>query len=164
MRRSSIQAAILAGLSLSLGVFATGCGGTDDDAPGATHIEIKGTWGNSIFMETDVIDDDTWSAAVGDADPTVSEVVEFSNGERYAVLSGPDLTDPDKTVYSRNYWTKPENDAFYFCTATFGCETAELTATGDDDPDNKVCDAPTPDANDYGTGCNHFSWTQLAKK
>ena len=165
MIRSSLKA-LIPGLSLVLGLGLLGCAEGDiAPAPGgdADGIEIEGTWENALYGEIDVIDDESWSSDFGDG-PTVSEIVEFSNSERYAVLSGADFTDPDKTVYSRVVWTEPEGDSFYFCTATFGCETVELTATGYGDEETITCNAPMPDQTDMDKGCGGFSWTALSKK
>jgi hypothetical protein len=92
--------------------------------------------------------------------------VEFSNGERDAVLSGPDFADPEKTVYSRVVWTKPEDGSFYYCTATYGCETPDQTLAGDDDDENHVCDAPMVDETDLdGVGCGGaFPWSLLTQE
>jgi hypothetical protein len=164
MIRSSFTAVRIGLLvGLTLGAFGCAEGDIEPAAGDGAGIEIEGTWGNALFGETDVIDDESWSSDFGDG-PTVSEIVEFSNSERYAVLSGADFTDPEKTVYSRIVWTEPEGDSFYFCTATFGCETAELTATGDGDDENMICDAPMPDETDLDKGCDGFSWTQLTKQ
>ena len=165
MNRSSFLA-VIRGVYLVLGIGVVGCAEGDiAPAPGGEGdgIEIEGTWENALFGETDVINDESWSSDFGDG-PSVSEIVEFSNSERYAVLSGADFADPEKTVYSRVVWTEPEGDSFYFCTATFGCETPELTATGDGDDENMTCDAPTPDAPDMDKGCGGFPWTELSKQ
>jgi hypothetical protein len=165
MNRLSFQTVITWSLSAALSAFSVGCEEGDitpQPAPD-THIEIEGTWGNEDYGQTDVIDDASWSTDFG-MGPTVSEIVEFSNAERYAVLSGADYMEPEKTVYSRVVWTAPEGDSFYACTASFGCETPELTATGDDDDENKVCNPPMPDETDLdGKGCAGFPWTKLTK-
>jgi hypothetical protein len=165
MNRSSFQTVITWSLSAALSAFSLGCeeGDITPQTSENTHIEIEGSWGNELFGQSEVIDDTTWSTDFGSG-PTVLEIVEFSNAERHAVLKGADYIDPEKTVYSRNVWTAPEGDSFYFCTASYGCETPELTATGDDDDDNKVCDPPMPDETDLdGNGCGGFSWTKLTK-
>lgn len=162
MHRSSFSTLMTLGLSVALGLATSACGGSDDDdaaTPGTTHIEIEGSW-SSDFGGTETIDDDSWSTSYG-----AQDIVAYSNGDREAVLSGPDFTDPEKTVFSRVVWTEPADGIFYYCTATFGCETAELTATGDDDDDNKVCDPPMVDETDLdGAGCAGFSWTKLSKE
>jgi hypothetical protein len=167
MQRSSLNAVLIWSLSAALAVLTAGCE-EGDIAPQAsedTPIEIEGTWQNSDFGRTSsyVIDDESWSSDFGDG-PTVSQIVEFSNDDRHAVLAGPDYMDPAKTVYSRNVWTAPAGDSVYFCTATFGCETPELTLTGDGDDDNGVCNPPMVDETDLeGAGCGNFSWTKLTK-
>jgi hypothetical protein len=165
MNRLSLQTVIAWSFSVALSAFSVGCE-EGDITPGPsedTHIEIEGTWGNELFGQTDTIDDTSWSTETSFG-TTVSEIVEFSNAERYAVLGGPDLADSEKTVYSRVVWTAPDGDSFYVCTASYGCETPELTATGDDDDKNKVCDPPMPDETDLdGAGCGGFSWTKLTK-
>jgi hypothetical protein len=167
MNRSSFLA-LIPSLSLVLSLGLVGCAEGDiAPAPGGDGdgIEIEGTWENTDFGATQiyVIDGESWSADYGDG-PTVSDIVEFSNSERYAVLSGPDFMDPEKTVYSRNVWTEPAGDSFYFCTATFSCETVELTASGDGDDESIACNATMPDETDLeGEGCAGFPWTKLSK-
>ncbi len=166
MQRSSLKALITWSLSAALAGFAAGCeeGDITPQASEDTHIEIEGSWENNDFgvTSTYMIDDESWSSDFGNG-PTVSQVLEFSNAERQAVLEGPDYMDPAKSVYSRNAWTAPEGDSVYFCTATFGCETPELTLTGDDDEENGICNAPMPDETDLDAGCAGFPWTKLTK-
>jgi hypothetical protein len=167
MQRSSLKALITWSLSAALAAFTAGCEEGDITPPASEsiHIEIEGTWENTDFGTTStyVIDDESWSSDFGNG-PTVSQVIEFSNDERRVVLEGADYVDPAKTVYSRIVWTAPAGDSVYFCTATFGCETPELTLTGDDDDENGVCNPPTPDATDLdGAGCEGFPWTKLTK-
>lgn len=165
MDRLSFRPVVAWSLSAALSIFSVGCdeGDITPQPSGDTHIEIEGTWGNELFGQTDVIDDMRWSTETSFG-TTVSEIVEFSNAERYAVLGGADLVDPEKTVYSRAVWTAPAGDSFYVCTASFGCETPELTMTGDGDDENQVCDPPMPDETDLdGKGCGGFSWTKLTK-
>jgi hypothetical protein len=165
MNRLSFQTVITWSLSAALSAFSVACeeGDITPQPSEDTHIEIEGTWGNELFMQVDVIDDTSWSTDFG-MGPTVSEIVDFSNAERYAVLSGADYEEPEKTVYSRVVWTAPQDDSFYFCTASYRCETPELTATGDDDDENMVCDPPMPDETDLDAkGCAGFPWTKLSK-
>jgi len=165
MNRLSFQTVITWSLSAALSAFSVGCeeGDITPQPSEHTHIEIEGTWGNEDFGQTDVIDDTTWSTDFGKG-PTVSEIVEFSNAERYAVRRSPDDAEYLPGTYDYTVWTAPEGDSFYVCTASYGCETPELAATGDDDDENKVCDPPMPDETDLdGKGCGGFSWTKLTK-
>lgn len=153
------------------GLATAGCGGDDDDAPAPAkeaHLEITGTWESTAFgmTETAVIDDASWSSDYGDG-PSAKDILEFSNTERFAIVSGPAWDDADKTVFDRLVWTKPDGDVFYSCTVSFGCATAEETAEGNgNDDDMGTCDAPVADESELETGCgaSGFSWTKYTKQ
>ena len=154
------------GLGIALGLTVSACSGDDDSAPTnqtPAPIEIAGTWSNADFGETDVIDDKTWSSDFGSA-PTVSTIEKFSNAERYAIRQAPDDAAFNPGTFDRVVWTKPDGDHFYYCSVTYGCDTAELTATGDgdDSEDSPNCNLSEVDASDpENGGCGPFAWTKL---
>jgi len=167
MNRLSLNAFGIVALTAACGLATAGCGGDDDETPtpakAAAHIEIAGTWENADFGETDVIDDASWASDFG-MGATVSTVVAFSNEERYAVRLAPDDAPYQPGTYDYTTWTAIEGDAFYFCTATYGCPSADEAAVGDDDDANGVCDPPMVDETDLTAGCNGYSWTKLTKQ
>jgi hypothetical protein len=145
--------------ALALGV--TACGGDDDSAPapGKADIEVKGTWANADFGETDTVDDTSWSAQFGDSDPTVSTIVEYSNDERSAVLLTPADASFNPGTYEQYVWTKPADGSFYYCTASFGCASADQAKNGPADETCTLNDVDPADLEDKG--CGGFSWTKL---
>jgi hypothetical protein len=148
-------------LGCALGLGVTACGGNDDDAPapGKADIEVKGTWTNSDFGETDTIDDSAWSSSFDDSDPTVSSIVEYSNDDRSLVILTPDDASFNPGTYSKYVWTKPASGSFYYCTASFGCASADQAKNG---PADDACTLSDVDATDLeGTGCGGFAWTKL---
>jgi hypothetical protein len=163
----------------------SGSGGTSAMAGGggqaSEQIEVAGTWVSNQFgsTETDVIDDTTWSTAFGDSAATVSEIVEFSNSERYAIRKAPnDPTAFNPGTFDRVVWTKPVGDTFYYCTVIYGCSSADLTETGDGAggagsagsgaggaSDEGLCQLSVVDDSDpeHG-GCGGFQWTKLTRQ
>ena len=154
------------GLGIALGLAVSACSGDDDSAPTSqtpAHIEIAGTWSNADFGETDVIDDKSWSSDFG-SDPTVSTIEKFSNTERYAIRQAPDDAAFNPGTFDRVVWTKPAGDSFYYCTVTYGCDSADLTATGDgDDSDGSpTCNLSAfDDIDPENGGCGSFAGTKL---
>lgn len=164
----------------------SGGGGTNAMAGGggqtSAQIEIEGTWVSDAFAgetETDVIDETTWSTAFGDSAATVSEIVEFSNTERYAILKAPnDATAFYPGTFDRVVWTKPAGDVIYYCTAIYGCSSAALTETGDGAggagsagtgaggaSDGGLCQLSVVDDSDPERGgCGGFAWTKLTRQ
>ncbi len=160
----------------------SGSGGTSATSGGggqaSEQIEIEGTWVNSDFGEKDVIDDTTWSSAFGDSAPTISDIVEFSNTERYAIRKAPSDAAFNPGTFDRVVWTKPAGDAFYYCTVIYGCASADLTETSDGAggagtagagaggaSDGGVCEPSVVDDTDpeHG-GCGAFAWTKLTRQ
>ena len=88
------------GLVLVTCVFLPACGGDDDPSKEKAGIEIEGSWvtTSTSFTGTEVIDSDSWSADYGTG-ATVSEIVQFSNGDNDAVLKAYLGED---TVYAAN--------------------------------------------------------------
>ena len=147
----------------ALGLTVAGCGGDDDSTatppPAKADIEIKGTWTNADFGETDVIDDASWSSAYGDSDPSVSKIVDYSNTDRTAVVLTPDDAKYNPSTYSAIAWTALTDGSFYYCTASFGCASADQAKNG---PSDDQCTLSTVDATDLdGMGCGGFAWTKL---
>jgi len=127
-----------------------GNGGEGGEAP-VGPIEIAGTWENTDFGQTDVIDAESWSQDYGTG-PTVSAIVKFSNSANFAIRQAPHdaLYDPDK--FDRTVWTDVDGGVFYYCTIDHGLDTAE------------EAEARTTafDANDVdGIGCDGFPWTKM---
>ncbi|HTQ03479.1 MAG TPA: hypothetical protein VMI54_06465 [Polyangiaceae bacterium] len=152
-------------LGCALGVGVTGCGGDDDStakpATPAPDIEVKGTWqsDSAEYPETDTIDDTSWSTAFSGSDPTVSKIVEYSNTERTAVVLSPDDAKYNPATYSAIVWTAVADDSFYYCTASYGCASADQAKNG---PADSSCMLSTPDDTDLdGMGCDGFPWTKL---
>jgi hypothetical protein len=180
-------------VSAVLGFAAAGCSSDDDSAakpPVTADIEIKGTWSNSDFgvTETDVIDDATWSTDFG-MGATVDAIVEFSNDARYAIRKAPDDAAYYPSTFDKVVWTKPAGGSFYYCTAIYGCATADDTTPtsgslgqggsggagdgsnssgqggsgGAGDDTTPTCTPSVVDASDpANTGCGDFSWTKLS--
>lgn len=148
----------------ALGLGVTGCGGDDDSSPAQTQtqkdIEVKGTWTNADFGETDVIDDTSWSTQYGDSDPTASTIVEYSNDDRSAVLLAPDDAAFNPSTYSAIVWTAVDSGSFYYCAASFGCASAEQAKNGPSDDTCTVSDVDDTDLD--GQGCGGFAWTELS--
>jgi hypothetical protein len=146
------------------GTSAVGGAGGQNSGP----IEIEGTWVNHDFDETDVIDDTTWSSAYGSSEPSTYDIVEFSNGERYAIRKS-----PFDGTFDRTLWTKPEGGVFYYCTAIYGCDSADLTeqgeaatgaagAAGAGGAGSGTCQlSPVDDSDPEHGGCGTFPWTKL---
>jgi hypothetical protein len=179
------------GCCAALGLTTPGCSGDDDSAPApqpAAHIEIQGTWGNSAFGETDVIDDKTWSTDYG-GPATMLSIDEYSNSERYAIRKAPDDAAFNPGTFDRVVWTKPAGGEFYYCTVTYGCATAALTETGEHKTNDgaggasggdgaagaggagsgegepMTCQLSAIDASDpENGGCGDFPWTKLTAK
>ncbi len=148
------------GGALCLGV--TGCGGDDDAAPSTQtkqDIEVKGTWTNADFGETDVIDDEAWSTDYGSG-ATVSNIVEYSNAGRTAVILSPADAMFNPSTYGQLVWTAVADSSFYYCAASFGCATADQAKNG---PADGTCTLSTVDDGDLdGMGCGGFAWTKLS--
>jgi hypothetical protein len=150
---------------------ATACGGEDDDdssgPPAKAHIEIAGTWQGTdpSFPETDTIDDVSWATSYGDADPSLNEIVTYSNSDRSAVVKAPDDAAFNPSTFSKIVWTKVSGGSFYYCTASYGCASAALTETGDGD-DEPGCEPPVADSAApelAGCGASGFPWSKLTK-
>lgn len=155
-KRWSAKAFERAALAVALGLVTVACGGEDNDGdagtpdPSAeTHLELTGAWENKDFMETDVIDDTTWTTTFGDGDPLTSAIEKFDNTENVVIYAGSD------GKYSRIAWTEIEDDAFYFCTVDYGLDTLE-----DAEASEKTADDSDPE----NGGCGGFSWTRLTRQ
>ena len=143
-------------MAVLLGFFTVACGGEDDgdddgnkNPPAEKHLEITGAWENKDFMETDVIDDTSWTSTFGDSDPLTSTIEKFDNTTNVVIYAGPD------GKYSRIVWTEPADDSFYFCTVDFGLDTLE-----DAEASEKTADDSDPESG----GCGGFSWTKLTRQ
>jgi len=151
-------------LACACGLGVTACGDDDDNnapAPGKADIEVKGTWTNADFgdVETDVINDTSWSAQYGDSDPSVSTIVEYSNDTRSAVILTPDAASFNPSTYSNYVWTKPAGGVFYYCSASYGCASADQAKNG---PADDTCTLSDVDDSDpANSGCGTFAWTKL---
>lgn len=155
-KRWSAKAFELTAMAVAFGFLTTACGGQDDDAdegapdtPAATHLELTGSWENRDYMQTDVIDDTSWTTTFGDADPLASAIEKYDNAENYVIYSGSDGT------YSRIVWTDIAQDSFYFCTVAFGLATLE-----DAEASEKTADDSDPE----NGGCGGFAWTKLTRQ
>jgi len=114
-------------------------------------LEIAGTWENTDFGQTDLIDTDSWSQDYGTG-PTVSAIVKFSNSENFAIRQAPPdaLYDPD--TFDRTVWTEIDGGVLYYCTIDYGLDTAQEAEDS----------ATAFDASDLdGVGCGGFPWTKL---
>ncbi len=158
-KRWSAKAFERVAVAVMLGLSVVACGGEDDDdaddghhnPPAETHLEITGAWENKDFMETDVIDDTSWTTTFGDSDPLTSTIEKFDNTGNVVIYAGQD------GKYSRIVWTEIEDDAFFFCTVDYGLETLE-----DAEASEKTADDSDPE--NGGCGDGGFSWTKLTKQ
>lgn len=132
---------MLAALSLAA------CGdGEDSDDPGPTGIEISGTW-ESNFGTTESISSEAWDDA---------SIVDFDNGENFAITRNPDDAEFNPGKYNRIVWTEPASGSFYYCWVAFGLESEEEAGASD-----ATADASDPET----TGCGGSNpWTKLTAK
>lgn len=109
-------------------------------------IEVAGTWENQFGM-TETIDDEMWD---------FMHLVDFDNGERWAITQNPDDDEHNPDAYNRLYWTSIEDDTFYYCTAVFGKETEDEAREAEG----------TADEEDLEGGCGEggFEWTEMIRQ
>jgi hypothetical protein len=124
------------------------CGDDEDPVVTTGTLEIRGDWASDFG--TEVIGDESWTVTFED-DSATSEVVEFSNEENAAVLLGSD------GKYQRNVWTDVEGDSFYYCTVSYGQESAQ-----DAIDQSEPYDDTDPASSGCGTG--DFFWTKLTRQ
>jgi hypothetical protein len=124
---------------------------TDEDTSIAA-IEVAGDY-DSNFGGTEAITSDIWSITYPGSEAIVTTVIEYDNDENFAVTQNPDDAEFDASLFNKNVWTEPAEDgSFYYCTVTYGEETAEAARNTDQTAD---------DTDPANGGCAGFSWTKL---
>jgi hypothetical protein len=125
-------------------------GGREDSGrtPRPESIEIAGTWSSAFGDVT--IDDDTWRDSF-----ITLEIVAFDNADNFAITQNPDDLDAGAGLFSKNVWTEPTRDGFFFCTVEFNVDSAE-----DAENSRKTAD----DSDPASGGCGMFPWTELTPK
>lgn len=110
-----------------------------------TGIEVAGTWATE-YETVEEITDTKWDYAA---------IVKYDNDQRFAITQNPedDAFGPNK--FNKLVWTKPVDDAFYYCMITFGQETLE-----DAENTTEVADETALETD----GCNGFSWTKMTRQ
>lgn len=111
----------------------------------AAPFELIGTW-TTNFATEEVISAQKWGPQT---------IASFDNAKNVAYTQNPpdDKYGPNK--FSKQVWTEPKGEVFYYCTVDYGKDSLELakasTLVADDkDPDN--------------SGCGDFGWTKMTKK
>ena len=132
---------------LSLG-GAGGAGGSaavSCSAPNPPNVDISiaGTYTDN-WGGTHTITDQVWDT--GYLEYAFSLV---DNGKGFAVARNPAEDVYNPCMWSRFVWTK-DGDSLYYCQAPYSAES-ECAAL----------EQALPDADDLGTGCNGFSWSEL---
>lgn len=107
-------------------------------------IAVAGGWSSEWADET--ISSRRWAAA---------SIVSFDNEKRVAILQNPPDDEWNPNLFARVEWTAVEDDAFWYCTAAFGKETA-------DEARDAVAEVDASDPENGG--CNDFPWTRLTRK
>lgn len=107
-------------------------------------IAVAGEWTGEWADET--ITSRRWAAA---------SIVSFDNAKRVAITQNPADDEWNPNAFSRVEWTAVEGDAFWYCTAAYGKETAEEAREA-----AAEVDATDPE----NGGCNGFSWTRLSRE
>jgi hypothetical protein len=158
-KRTNSNGIFLIALTATLAFASTGCGSDDDDAaandPKPKHIEVAGSWENTVYGEEDVIDDTSWSQAymAGTDDALVSDftITKFDNAENTVIL------EDAQGEFNRWVWTDVDGDSFFYCMADYGLASAE-------DAENSTKPADDSDPESGGCGDGGFPWTKLTKK
>lgn len=146
-------------LVLFLAVALSACGDDDDDTNGdgagdtiEDEIEIAGVY-ESNFGSVETITNETWTMT-GDDMTVVSKIDSYDNDARVVITQSADDAEFAPGTFNRIEWTAPAEDgSFYYCTVTFGAESAEEALTSDD-----VADSADP----ANGGCGGFEWTELS--
>lgn len=116
--------------------------GGDDATPGA--FELIGTWTSEFGDET--ITESRWDGFCQ------QRVARYSNEDNVAILEtlGPSECGGG---FGRVVWQDIADDAFFYCTTTFGQTSIEAA-------DN----APDATTDDLTGGCGGFAWSHLTRK
>ncbi len=119
-----------------------------DSASGDTSaaaIELVGTWATNFATE-EVITADKWGPQT---------IASFDNAQNVAYTQNPpdDKYGPNK--FSKQVWTEPKGDVFYYCTVDYGKDSLELAKAS-----TLVADDKDPEK----SGCAGFGWTKMTKK
>lgn len=118
--------------------------GAADGTPAAA-IELLGTW-TTNFGSDETITADKWGP---------QKIAAFDNATNVAYTQNPpdDKYGPNK--FSKQVWTEPKGNVFYYCTVDYGKDSMDLakasTLTADDKDLAKA-------------GCGGFGWTKMTKK
>jgi len=135
-----------------------GCGADDGSGNGTTtsadgadgtdgtgeEIAAKGAWDDN-YGTTTTVTADKWGTAT---------IVEFNNEEAWAVVQLPEDDEFNPKKFSVYVWEhKDEMSGWWFCTASFGKDTAE-------DAKKAAVDMANTDDPAKG-GCGDFPWTEM---
>ena len=121
----------------------TGCGGFawTKMVVSVPRIAIIGTW------------DDTWGSSTTVTNNSWGDmaITRFDNTARFAITQNPADAEYNPGKYSKNLWTTPQGNSFYYCTVEYGQDTADAAEHT----------TKTADVNDLnGAGCGGFPWTK----
>ena len=115
------------------------------DSGAGAAIELLGTW-TTNFGSEETIAADKWGP---------QKIASFDNAANVAYTQNPpdDKYGPNK--FSKQVWTEPKANVFYYCTVDYGKDSIDLAK------------ASTLVANDKDldkAGCGGFGWTKMPKK
>lgn len=122
---------------------------TSGDAAGADSsaaaFELIGTW-TTNFATEEVITAQKWGPQA---------LISFDNAGNVAYTQNPpdDKYGPNK--FSKQVWTEPKGDVFYYCTVDFGKDSLDLA---------KASTLVADDKDPANSGCGGFGWTKMTKK
>ena len=114
----------------------------EDDPTPVAALAISGRWASS-FGGVEAISSESWGSA---------KVVEYDNGQRWAVTQNSATAEYNAGKFNKLVWTQPKDGVFYYCWVDFGLDTAQAAKNSD-----KTADDSNPDE----SGCGDFSWTKV---
>ena len=134
-------------LALTLFACAAGKGGSSSQEEqlaaeaGTRTLEVIGVWAST--WGTEIITESSWDAAA---------IVEHDNDANTVITQNSEDDEYNPGLFSKLVWTDIVDDAFYYCTVSYGLDTEEEATASEN----------TADVNDLeGAGCGGFGWTKL---
>lgn len=115
------------------------------DSAAAAAIELVGTW-TTNFGSDEKITADKWGP---------QKIASYDNAANVAYTQNPpdDQYGPNK--FSKQVWTEPKANVFYYCTVDYGKDSLDLAKASTLVADDKDLDKK---------GCAGFGWTKMTKK
>lgn len=122
---------------------------SSSDAAGAdasaAPFELIGTW-TTNFATEEVISAEKWGPQT---------IASFDNAKNVAYTQNPPNDQYGPNKFSKQVWTEPKGEVFYYCTVDFGKDSLELAKAS-----TLVADDKDPEK----SGCGGFGWTKMTKK